>query len=128
MFLDAALDLFLELDLVPMIVQRDDRVDRITEFGHQEQRVDGVDYVLGRGISGPVTIENGMADSTVAIDVRVVDWRYKARLGREHGIVCFHLNVKQERSAGVGILWGSYVLLVNVSVLFAVQVRQTYLP
>jgi hypothetical protein len=36
MLLDAALDLFLELSLVPVIVERDDRVDRITEFGDQE--------------------------------------------------------------------------------------------
>jgi hypothetical protein len=128
MLMDTALDLFLELDLIPVIVERDDRVYWITEFGDQEERVDGVDYVLGRGISGPVAVEDGVADSTVAIDVRVVDWRYKARLGREHWIVFFHINVKHECSTGIRVLWGSYVVSVNVSVSFAVQSRQRYLP
>jgi hypothetical protein len=73
MLLDAALDLFLKLDLVPVIVECDDRVDRITEFGYQEQRVDGVDYVLGRRVSGPVAVEDGMTDATVATDVWVID-------------------------------------------------------
>jgi hypothetical protein len=115
MLLDAALDLFLELDLVPVIVERDDRVDRITEFGDQEERADGVEYILSRRVSGPVAVEDGMADSTMAIDVRVIDWRYETRLGREHGIVCFHLNVEKKCSAGVRALWGAYVLLVIAS-------------
>jgi hypothetical protein len=115
MLLDAALDLFLELDLVPVIVECDDRVDRITKFGDQEQRVDRVEYILSRRISGPVAVEDGVADSTVAIDVRMVDWRYEACLGREHRIVFFHLDIEKECSAGVRAFWRTCVLLVIAS-------------
>jgi len=73
MLLDVALRLFLELHLVPVIVECDDGVDGIAELRHEQKGVDSIDDILGGSIQRPVTIQDRMADTSMAVDVRMVD-------------------------------------------------------
>jgi hypothetical protein len=58
MLRNVSMRLILELNLVPVIVERDDRVDRVAELRHKQQGVDGVDDVFGRHVYDPIAIQN----------------------------------------------------------------------
>ena len=94
MLADVLLSLLLELDLVPVVVEGYDGVDRVAEFGHQQERVDGIDEIFGGRVDGPVAVKDRVADTTVAIDIGVVNRRDETSLWWRHGVVFAHLHVE----------------------------------
>lgn len=58
---DMFLHLVLESHFVPVVVQCDDGVDGIAEFGNQEQTKDRVEDLLVCCVDGPVAVEDRVA-------------------------------------------------------------------
>jgi hypothetical protein len=104
MRLDVVLRLLLELHIIPVIIQSNDSVDRVAELRYQQQQVDDVNQVLVAGINTPIAIEDRMANPAVAIDVGMINRRYKTSSRCEHGILGTHLNVQQECATGIRAL------------------------
>lgn len=85
MLVDMTLSLFLEMHLIPVVVERDDGVDGIAELRHQQERLDSFDEVLCGRVNGPIAFEHRVADAIAAIDVRVVDGVAKRTFGGDIG-------------------------------------------
>jgi hypothetical protein len=123
---DVLLSLFLELDLVPVIVQCNNCIDWVAELGHQKQGVDGVDQILVARINGPVAIEDRMADATMTVDIGMVDGRNEAGCGREHRVISTHLNIEQKCATSVRALRWAYNESICHNIMFT-ALGSTYL-
>lgn len=109
MLLDMALCFFLELNLVPVIVECDDSVDWVTELRHKQKGVDSIDDIFGGSIQRPVTIQDRMADTSMAVNVRMVDGCDEACFWWRHWVFVAHLQVKEESTTRVRTIWRSYI-------------------
>lgn len=91
--LNVTLRLFLELNLVPVIVECNDGVDGVAELWHEQKGVDGIDEIFGGSVQGLVTVRNRMANASMAVDVRMIDRWDEACFWWRHGIASSHLQV-----------------------------------
>jgi len=80
-----------ECYLIPVEVERYHRVDWVAEFGHFKEGVDQIEYSRVGRVRSPVPVEDAVADSTVPVDIRMVDRCMETALWRECRIVAFHI-------------------------------------
>jgi hypothetical protein len=92
------------------------RLQNLCNIGHKgiiririgQKRTDAQQNLADSQCRTPLVLEDIKTDSSIGIDVAVVDTGSKVYLGGLEGIICWELNFEEEDSAGVGGIIGSH--------------------
>lgn len=83
----------------------------IVSFSLEQKTVNSIKNTLERGVGGPVTVKDAVTDTTMAIDVGVIEAGDKTAFGREGGEVVRHLKVEHK----VAVLIRSFGGLLHIT-------------
>jgi len=91
-----------ELSTVALVLRGNGRDKRIIRVGISQERADRQENLSSGQSGAPLRAENVKADSSLFIDVGVVDLCYEGHLRRLKGVVSGEVNVQEEQATSVG--------------------------
>jgi len=81
---------------------------RIVGVGVSQQRTDGQQHLSDGQSGGPLILQDIQADTTVGVDVRMVNSSIETDLGRLEGIISGEVNAQEENTSGIGTVFGTH--------------------